>query len=210
MASRIEIENWALLYLEEDTETDINDSSAGQTIDLLYDSVFRQLLKKNTYGWTFARKIIQLGQISNPPELSDYSNAYQLPTDYLLMLRALQSVNTFVIVGTFVYSNDNTFQILYISQVDETLVTDEFAHALAYDLAYRAAGRISGKESIKQDLAYKYAMALRGAIQLDIAQMDTQQYMPLVNPMYQAFFSSGYPMGAFSGMGSISKSGGGN
>ena len=47
MASRIEIENWALLYLEEDTETDINDSSAGQTIDLLYDSVFRQLLKKN-------------------------------------------------------------------------------------------------------------------------------------------------------------------
>tara|TARA_R110002012_G_scaffold33850_2_gene98668 strand:+ start:2580 stop:3212 length:633 start_codon:yes stop_codon:yes gene_type:complete len=209
MTSRIEIENWALIYLEEDTQTNIDNSSSGQTIDLLYNSVYRQLLKKNTYGWTFARKIATLNQIANPPSMSNqYANAYQLPLDYLMMITPLQSFNTFRIVGKFLYTSDDSFQMLYVSTVDESLLSDEFSHAFAYDLAARVAGKITGKQGIKQYLDYKFAMALRNAVQLDIAQMDTQQYMPPVNAIYQSHFDGSFTMGSLAGLSSIGKQNG--
>ena len=207
MSSKQDILNFALTFLEEETTVNANNTLAGKTLELFYDTVYQSMLKRNTYGWSFARTIVSLGQLTNTTTLDNYKNVFALPSNYLMMVRLDGSTNTFVIVGTRVYSNDDQVKILYIANVPEPVVSPEFATAVAYELAMRIAGKITGKQEVKQDLFYKARESLGHAIQLDIAQMDTQQYMAL-NIMYNAHFQSGYPYGSYSGGGTYS--GGGN
>lgn len=202
MPSKIEIENWALIYLEEAPQVNILDTSAGELVDYLYDTVYEQMLKKNSYIWSFARKIATLGQLINQPTLEDYAFVYQLPTDYLMTKWVDNSSATFVIVGKLIYARVEPFKLLYCANVSEDMVTSEFAHAVAYDLASRAAGVVSGKMEIKRDLIIRAAFELKKAINLDIAQMDTQQYM-WPNVLYPAKWQSGFPMGSFSNVRSV-------
>lgn len=207
MSSKQDIINFALTFLEEKTTIDASNTLAGTTLELFYDTVYQSMLKRNPYGWTFARTIVSLGQVVNTPTLDNYENVFALPSDYLMMIRLDGSTNTFVVVGTLLYSNDDSVKIVYISNVSEPLVSPEFATAVAYELAMRVAGKITGKQEIKQDLFYKARESLGHAIGLDIAQMDTQQYLP-ININYNAHFQSGFPFGSYSGGGTYS--GGGN
>lgn len=198
--SQQQITNQALIYLEEDTQVESSSTVAGRTIDEIFDFQRRLLLKKNTYGWTFARKLKVLGQISNPTTMTNYQYAYNLPSDYLMMWKVDGSTATFARVGNYLYSNESSLKIGYVSDVDVSVATEEFSIALSYRLASECAGKVTGKTDIKQDLYVKYMEALAHAIQLDIAQQDTQQYLSPVNIPYMSQWNSGFYGGSYSGL----------
>lgn len=138
MASSIDIASNALVLIGDNPISSFDDPGAGaQAATNLYQSAKEKLLSE--HPWSFALKQQRLSKLSqNPDTLTNFRNAFQLPTD-LIRLWSIKSHSNYDIIGSLVYSNENELLATYVFDVDEVNLPPHFVEAFENVLASKFA-----------------------------------------------------------------------
>lgn len=178
--SKSAICNLALDYLLQTNEESVsNIDSPTTTTEVIckrwYDEVRRAVLRK--HPWNFAKKRVVLTQAATTPAFG-YSNAYNLPNDFLRVL-TLQNSNTFdpyfstdyEIEGGQILTNGDTDETLNLSYIwDFTNVGKMdalFIDLLAIELALRMAYKFTSSSTRAKELFEIRAVKLSEATSID-------------------------------------------
>ena len=164
MASDVEICNLAMNRLGQDPITSLaDDSKRASLVNTSYARIRDEML--TGYVWGFARKRVNLAPNAIPPAfITDYSNAFDLPGDYLALESLGDYTQDYLIEGGQILSNANPLPLRYVARVtDPNLMSPLFRKCfglqLAVDLCKALTGDSTLKEAIQQELRHDLAMA---------------------------------------------------
>jgi hypothetical protein len=160
VASDIDIASNALLLIGDSPISSFSEEGAGATVAAaLYPDTYDKLLSE--HPWSFAFKEQQLNRLSEAPDpLTNFNNAFQLPTD-LIRLWAILPHSNYVIVGSLLYSNQEELLARYIFRPPETSLPPHFVKFFEYALASDFA--ISVTEDIQKAQYYAAKSQVAGA-----------------------------------------------
>lgn len=134
MPSSIDIASNALLLVGDNPISSFDDPGAGAAAAAnLYPETKKRLLSE--HPWSFALKQQRLNRLSQTPdELTNFNNAFQLPTD-LIRIWNMQPRGDYILIGDLLYSNQNEILATYVFNVDEVMLPPHFVKSLEYALA---------------------------------------------------------------------------
>ena len=136
-SSDVQVVNMALVQIGEQPITALTDDTPrAKAANVIYADLRDTVL--SAFPWLGATKRVRLAQLTSTP-LFGFTKEYQLPSDYLRLLR-VDGNPDFRIEGRKIVSDDSTIQILYIYQISDivemsTLFRQSLAARLACDLA---------------------------------------------------------------------------
>ena len=163
--TRVEIISLALMLLgRAPIESLDSNQEIVSSADYIFDSYLIDSLSKDP--WRFAAKIAQLNQLNITPIVQNWRYVYELPNDYLKMIRQYPHNYIYEIYqDAQMYSNLNPpVYIEYIFKPDVSRLPPYFCRYLAYKiadtLALSNAQNSSFKNAINRDLGIIYAEAL--------------------------------------------------
>ncbi len=116
-------------------------TTAGNISDIVqaavqaYNFLINSVLSKGP--WRFAIKIAQLPQLVEVPPVSEWNYIYQLPGDYLKLIRLYPHNYAYeMFAGNQMYSNINSDMFLeYVFLPEQTAYPDYFNQYFVYELA---------------------------------------------------------------------------
>jgi hypothetical protein len=155
MASKFDICSSALMELGEDTISSFTANTAPSKIcGQLYPEYIKYLL--SLHPWKFILKKVQLARLTTAPT-NEWTYAYQLPSDLLLMRALYNSSNTSVLPQTNyeifqdeVYTDETTVYIDYQYQPDESEFPSFFLEFAIAAMAAKLAMPITDDLKIEQ------------------------------------------------------------
>ena len=134
--SAIEICSRALILLGHSPIASFTEPGAGaQVASAFYESSLNSLI--NSHRWNFTKKKAQLNRLVEAP-LNSWNYQYQLPTDYLTMVKTADDSN-FEIQQDKLLSNETSLEVDYIFRPDETQFPPLFTETFEYYLAAKFA-----------------------------------------------------------------------
>ena len=134
MPTLIDIASNALLLIGDNPISSFTEPGAGATVAAnLYPETKKRLLSE--HPWSFALKQQRLNKLSQEPDLlTNFRNAFQLPTD-LIRIWNIQSHNNYILIGNLLFTNENELLATYVFDVDKVNLPPHFVKALEYMLA---------------------------------------------------------------------------
>ena len=168
MASKINIISNALLLLGHDTINSLSDPGRVVRIAIsLYDDIKQDELASS--NWNFAKRKAQLAKLTTAP-IDEFSNAYQLPSDLLKVLKIKPMVN-YRLYGNQLYTNESgAIYIDYIANVGESEFTPSFSRMLSMALAVDESIPVREGFTTSQILAQRYQQRRNRATFMDSTQ----------------------------------------
>lgn len=166
MPTSIDIASNALILIGDEPISSFSDPGAGaQAAANLYPETFRQVMSE--HPWSFAFKEQMLSRLSQQPgSLTNYKYAFQVPPD-LIRLWAVFPQSEYVIVGKYLYSNQNELLARYIYEVDETDLPPHVVKTLEYRLASDFAMLVTESQTKAEFFEAKYRDMLQSAKAID-------------------------------------------
>lgn len=135
MSSKIDIINAAFLLLGHHSVNNLGDNS-GEDVKKasdLYDIYYPAFLTR--YSWRFALKQFPLSQVTNPPAVTGYSYAYQLPNDYLMIYKT-DPIADYQIFEQLLYINvSQDLKLYYTYRVTESVLPEYYVEFLVEKFA---------------------------------------------------------------------------
>lgn len=149
MTSKIDIISAAFILLGRAPITDISSSADPIVVGAskLYDIMVPSILTR--HDWNFSIASFNLNIVNVTPDVLDWTYEAQLPVDYLKLMRLYPNQN-YAIYKDKVYLNQNNTQIIYTSEISESLFPPFFTDYLVFELASRIAMPISQTPEIAQ------------------------------------------------------------
>lgn len=163
MVSEVEICNAALIKLgNENTISAIGeDGREGETCELMYPQVRDLLLSSHPWNFAMARKTLSAD--SSTPAF-EYSNAFQLPGDYLRAIKLYNTDERWKVEGTLLLTDAATANLIYVSKETNTgKFSPLFVEALSTRLAAEMAEVITGSRARAESLMAEAHKKLREA-----------------------------------------------
>lgn len=152
MASDIDIASNALVRIGAEPISSFTEGGAsGQAAANLYEPTIRALLTE--HRWRFAAGKRQLARLVSAP-LNEYSYAYQLPSDMLLMYRVYPSGN-YEIFEDKLYTNATSVEIDYLFRPSEAQFPAYFQLACEYKLASEFALIVTSNRTLAETYEFK-------------------------------------------------------
>jgi hypothetical protein len=176
MASVIEIINTGLVRIGAQTINALDEGSVeANNSNAIWTIVRRSTLA--AHPWNFAIKEQELAQTTDTP-IAEYSYIYQLPTDYLRMVKVYDNPD-YKIVGRKLYTSANTCKLKYVYDLEDTAAwtaafTDLVAQKLAFELAYP----ITKSASLAQTMGTIYVEKLQSFTATDSQEDIQDAYSP--------------------------------
>ena len=169
MASKIDLISNALILIGDLPINTLTGNSRAQVVAAnLYDNIVKNELSK--HRWGFARRKAQLSLLVDTPIDSDYSNAYQLPTDMIALVKLNPSLD-YQIFGDKVYINfSQAMYCDYIADVAESEWPVYFSKMIEYALARDFASSIRDSAASADRMGQEYVNASRMARYTDSMQ----------------------------------------
>ncbi len=160
MATSISMSSNALLLIGHSTISSFTQAGAGALVaSNLYDSSYENLL--SMHRWRFATGKAPLSRLTATP-LNDWTYAYQLPADYMLLNRLIPN-SDFEIFEGLVYSNEPSLDIDYVYKPAESELPAYFIKLMEYYLASQFAIPVTDNSAKAQLYATMYEAQLRRA-----------------------------------------------
>jgi len=136
-----------------------------------YDSTRDAMLR--AHPWGFSRHPATLSRLSDAP-LFGWDYAYQLPSDYLRLIRfndleVQYAEDDYEIVsGKILWTDAGTAQIIYSRKIiDPNLFDALFVEAFALKLAVRISTKLTKDQGLQESLMQRYRAALGEAKRVD-------------------------------------------
>jgi hypothetical protein len=163
--SEVSICNEALILIDSNTITSLTADTSDEAIacNRIYAQVRDQMLR--SHPWNFATKREALARLSTAPAF-EFDIAYQLPHDFLRVVKLYNSKNRFKIEGSTLLTDNTTASLIYVSREADTTKFDSiFVEALTIKLAiklcYALAGPISRIAQLRAEFKKVIAEAKR-------------------------------------------------
>lgn len=188
MSSKIEIMSAAVMLLGQDEINSIGENAPPviKRASALYDIYYPAFLTR--YAWRFALKQFTLNKVTVFDEITGYNDAYQLPSDYLAILRT-DPANNYRIFGTLLYSNISTnLKLIYTSNINEGVIPVYYIEFLVEKFAEIFAMPITGNPKLLELWGQSAAKKLNRAIALD--DQNQPSFVIADNPLIAAKYSS--------------------
>lgn len=135
-STAIEICSRALILLGHNPISSFDEAGAGATVaNAMYESSLNSLLQ--SHRWNFTKKKASLNRLVAAP-LNEYSYQYQLPTDYLNIIKVSDN-SDYEIYQDKIYSDQTSLDIDYVFRPDETQFPPLFTETLEFYLASKFA-----------------------------------------------------------------------
>ena len=164
MASVVAICNRALQLLGSAYITSLDDASkAVSECSNCYETLRDAETQANPWG--FAKRQVQLAALTEAP-LFDFSNAFQLPADFLRYLPPRRGFNPdWEIFGRQLYTNDAApLNLTYLAQVTDTAQMHPlFREALSAAMAFNMCEALTQSNTKKADALTTYKLAIQRA-----------------------------------------------
>lgn len=135
MSTQVEAANIALLRIGETPIQSFDDGSdTAAVVKATFSMLYRSYLSSHYWPDARRKKALQ-GQLS-PAPINEYSYAFQLPDDFLLMER-VQGPHPYLLTKDkrFLYGNSEGVDIDYIAYVDISTMSEYFVDAFAWKCA---------------------------------------------------------------------------
>jgi len=138
MATDLGICNTALYLVGADEiESFSDDSREAKICSHIYETTKNALLQ--THFWNFSLAMAELAGTALASTDAEYkfgfTYRYQLPIDYLRMVRKNIPTNDYTISQDKLYTNDTPVEVLYQYRVSETEFPEYFTRALEFEMA---------------------------------------------------------------------------
>lgn len=146
----IEIISNALVLLGKNSVQTINEASEFEVAaQKFYDLLVSSELAKNT--WKFATKMVDLARVAAfDPDFAWYSTAYDLPADFLSLVRIYPFV-PYQIVGRRIYcSSTGRLQLMYNWNAPVSYWSAPFKEYMVYALASKLAPSVAENSALTQ------------------------------------------------------------
>jgi hypothetical protein len=164
--SEVSICNEALIQIDRNTITSLTADTSNEAIacNRIYTQVRDQMLRSHPWNFATARESLQTLASSDP--LSEFDNIFQLPNDFLRVVKLYDTTSRYKIEGSTLLTDDSTAKLIYIKRETDTTKFDSiFVEALALKLAIRLAYALSGSttriEQLRAEFKKVYAEAKR-------------------------------------------------
>lgn len=186
MASKVDIANVALGLVGQGVIVALSDSTENaKQCSRFIDESIRQVLRKGK--WKGAQKPATLAQLTQVPDFK-WSYAYQLPGDYIRMIRfndidpTLVNIPVYDIVGKQIWTDESVAEMLYVCDLsaspnDIAAADADMTELFALNLAVKLCWPFQQSRTLRESLNQEYTVKLRMA-KGENAQ-ETKQ--PLVN-----------------------------
>ena len=188
MATSIDMASNGLILIGDDPISSFDDPGAGaQAASALYETTYTSVLA--SHPWTFALKEQYLSKLSQTPDdKTGFSNAFQLPPD-LIRVWKIMSHSNYTIVGSLVYSNEDTLLCRYNYRTDEVDLPPQIVEAIEYKLASKFAVPVAEDEN--KAAFYKQAFKEQAAIARSIDSQNKPQVPIVDSPFVEVRLSGG-------------------
>lgn len=150
MVTKVDIVSFAFTNLGKNPVSDIDPFSAEpQVIDASkkYDLLLRDTL--SSQSWRFATFTRDLNKLAADPPVKEFSDAFQLPADYLNLEQTRPKVR-FRLFENMIYVNSSELQIDYRAIVDESKFPPWFSLYMVYVLTENIAMEITQQITIQE------------------------------------------------------------
>lgn len=183
MTSKVQIISNAFINLGKGPITDLSTGNSIKSATIqVYDQLYLSVLQRRP--WSFALTTQSLVQVASPDAIPGYTYAFQLPTDPLCIFiwGAYPYGTDFIRVGDYLYTNSSTLQILYTTNVDESLwdpaFVTYFIDALTSKIAYLITQEttISEEWNKKAEISRAYASSSDSRMQPNLPILDNKIY----------------------------------
>jgi hypothetical protein len=183
--SIVSIVNQALTLLGADRIIAIDeDSENARKANAIYSLTRDEMLRE--HPWNFAVKQSLLSQLSTATTF-DFDHAYQLPSDYLRILKVSDgsaAITDYKVKGNTIMTDDDTVYLEYIYKCDDTSLYDaQFTAALTAKLAFKLAFAVTNNMNIQQQMYKLYdeelskAKATDGQESPDVEDIDKDTFI---------------------------------
>lgn len=189
MTTKTEIISDAFTNLGRGAVSDIDPSSAEPVVVVALQKY--EVLVKNYLGkspWRFAMLTRDLNLLVDKPPIKRFSQAFQLPADYLNMRELRPRGAAYRIYEDKIYINSNEVQIDYTARVDESRFSAQFELFMGYRLAADLAMPVTQNINIQQGWAKAARVQLIEALFQD-SQQQPNDVIDL-DPIVAAHFGS--------------------
>jgi Tail tubular protein len=166
--SKIDLISRALILCGEKPINSLSDNRYGATVGAnLFENVYESELQSNS--WRFATAKKALSQLVATP-LNQYTYAYQLPNDMLLLLGTYPVDLTYELYGDRMYSNRSSVEVEYMFKPEVTALPAYFTLLLVLALAKVFIKPITESDTAMQLMEKKYNMQRNVALYADAQQ----------------------------------------
>ena len=191
MTSKVSICNQALSLVGAETITSLDDDQKeAKLCKLNYDNIRDTVLE--AHDWTFAIKWYELPKLADPP-LSEYANAYEIPSEVLRVMFVGQDYNNqddWQVEGGNIVTNSNSCRCQVIVSIDDpSRYSPLFVQAFVARLAMELAIPITNSRSLMESNAQLYRAKVQDAVTKDNQQGKTRR---IRSRWLQASRSRGY------------------
>ena len=169
--NQIQVVNQALIILESDPITDIDQNSdSARTMKAIWDFSLRFVLRDNDFG--FSRAYEDISKAVDAPKFVEQNrgemDAFRLPDD-LIRVRQVLVDNRYSDfhrrVGRYIYTRAETIGLFYIYEAPIGEWDDSATECLSYYLAHKAARAITQSNEVKSQALQDYQAARLSAKQ---------------------------------------------
>lgn len=169
MATTLQAANIVMALLGEDvvTTADLAADSAERVrkYNALADYTRDEVLR--AYPWNFATEEVALVLSGDSPVIEDWSYIYDLPAD-CLKVQQTEGMTDFRILGSTLYSNYGTLNIIYTKQVTDTTVWDPcFVNAYTAKMMFKLAYGLQNSNTLQTNAKAYYDEAIKEAKGVD-------------------------------------------
>lgn len=187
--SKIELISNALILIGDAPISSLEDRGAGSiAASNLYENTYRGLLSEHM--WRFAIKNAQLSRLAGEPT-TPYKYAFQLPSDFIYLVRAggknnYGAIQDFEIYEDQVHCNYPELWVDYTYRVNEDKLPAWFVQTFEFLLASKLAIPVTGNSTRAQYYAGEYERQVRKARHADASERPNKviQDNPFVTARY--------------------------
>lgn len=153
MSSKIETASNALVRIGVPPISSFTEGgAAGVVANNIYEPTILAILTETRWRFAAAKRL--LAKLTSTP-LNEWSNAFQLPSDLILMYRVYPNSN-YEIYENKLYSNNNSVSIDYLFRPDESRWPAYFQLAVEYKLASEFALTVTNNSTKAKIYEEKY------------------------------------------------------
>jgi hypothetical protein len=161
--SAVSISNMALVKLGQEPISALSqDTKNARLCNAVFATCRNEVLEG--HPWAFATKTVELASVVVEDTMSEYSYVYQLPADFLKMIRGEDWKQEFEIRDAYLMANEEPLFIKYIWENTNTGTwSASFAQCLSWRIAAEISYAVTKSNTVATSMMAGYAMSLKEA-----------------------------------------------
>lgn len=161
--SEVSVSNLALVKLGQETISSLSqDTKQARVVNAVFEMCRNEVLE--AHDWYFARKTVELASIDEEDTLNIWQYVYELPADWIKMIKGEDDKQEFEIRDGYLMADDEPLKIVYtFENTNPQQWSYSFAQCLSWRVAAETAYAFTQSNTVAETMMKGYLMSLQSA-----------------------------------------------